>query len=92
MSKPIALELYIVNGAPDSEQALSVMRQVCKRLGEECTFRVIDVHTEPEEALSALILVTPTLIRRHPEPLKRIIGRLRDEEQIISVLGLEASA
>jgi circadian clock protein KaiB len=92
MSKPIVLELYVVNGAPDSEQALFVMKQLCKRLGEACLFRVIDVHTEPEEALSALILVTPTLIRREPGSLKRIIGRLQNEEQIITTLGLEASA
>lgn len=89
MSSPIMLELYIVNGAPDSEQALFVMQQLCKKLGERCRFRIIDVHTQPEEALSALILVTPTLIRRTPEPLKRIIGRLENEQQVIAALGLK---
>lgn len=88
MSIPITLELYVFSGAPDSEKALAVMQQLSQKLGEECHFTIIDVHREPEKALLAGILVTPTLIRRHPEPQKKIIGRLRDEEQIVTTLGL----
>lgn len=92
MNSPIILELYIFNGAPDSQKALDVMKEVCKRLGEKCHFMVIDVHAEPEKALLAGILVTPTLIKRQPAPIKRVIGQLQNERQVSVTLGLEISA
>ena len=61
-------------------------------LGERCVYRVIDVASSAEETLKAGILVTPTLIKRCPEPTKRIIGRLQDPSQVLSMLGIEEVA
>lgn len=89
METVIELELYIMDNAPDSQHALLVLNRLCDKYGGACRIRVIDVREDPEAALSARILVTPTLIRKEPAPIKRVIGRLHDEKQLMLTLEIE---
>ncbi len=53
------------------------------------TLQVIDVATHPDEAEVANITATPTLIQEAPAPVRRVVGNVVSQEQMIQLLGLE---
>ena len=68
--------------------ALNILRHVCNQhLSSRHTNDVVDLMTEPHQAVANQIVATPTLIPRLPEPMERNIGDLSNPERVI--LGLE---
>jgi circadian clock protein KaiB len=89
--KKFRLSLYITGRAPQSQRALDNLRAICKselRGGYE--IEVIDVLEHPTLADDEKILATPTLVKRLPEPVRKIIGDLSNKEKVL--LGLDAAA
>jgi circadian clock protein KaiB len=87
------LRLYVTGKAPNSLRAISKIREVC----EECLegryqLQVIDIYQQPALAEGDHILVAPTLVRKAPGPLRRLIGNLADRERILAGLGLRKVA
>lgn len=83
-----ALRLYIAGQSPKSVTALNNLRRVCdQHLSGRYTIDVIDLMKEPQRAVADQIVAIPTLIRRLPEPVKRILGDLSNLDRV--VLGLE---
>jgi circadian clock protein KaiB len=85
--KQFLLKLYVTGHTPRSEQAISNLRRICSQeMAEECEVVIVDVLENPQEAEDHKIVVTPTLIRESPPPVRRIIGDLSNTEQVLQGL------
>jgi circadian clock protein KaiB len=82
------LTLYVADQTPKSVQAIANLRRLCDlHLAGRHSIEVIDLIRNPERAATDQIVAIPTLIRRLPAPIKRIIGTLSDTEK--TLVGLE---
>lgn len=87
-SNNLLLRLYITGMTPRSEQAIRNLRRImADELSDSYELEIIDVLERPQLAEDERIIATPTLIKRLPPPLRRIIGDLSDTEVV--VLGLD---
>jgi circadian clock protein KaiB len=78
------LKLYVAGQTPRSVAALTNLKRVCEtHLAGRYTIDVIDLIENPRLAAGDQILAVPTLVRRLPEPIKKIIGDLSDEERVL---------
>jgi circadian clock protein KaiB len=86
-----SLRLYIAGKSPKSMIALANLKVLCEtHLAGRCTIEVIDVVEHPEVARADQIVAIPTLIRRLPEPIRKIIGDLSRRQRVLVSLDLEA--
>lgn len=84
------LKLYVTGSSTRAQQAISNLERICEQeLQGKYELEIIDVLEHPELAEDARILATPTLIKRLPLPLRRVIGDLSDKEKVL--LGLEVA-
>lgn len=82
------MTLYVAGQTPKSVAALSNLKKICEtHLPGRYSIEVIDLMVNPARAQSDQIVAIPTLIRRLPEPLKRILGDLSNIERVL--VGLE---
>jgi circadian clock protein KaiB len=82
------LRLYVTGKTPRAEKAIANLRRICDEdLHGRYELQIIDVLQDPQKAEDEKILATPTLIKRLPPPLRRVIGDLSDREKVL--LGLE---
>lgn len=82
------LRLYIAGLTPRSTRAIEAIKKLCEsELKGRYELEVIDVYQNPEIASEAQILAAPTLIKKLPLPLRRIIGDMSDKEKVL--LGLD---
>lgn len=83
------LRLYVAGQTPKSLAAVANLRRICKEhLEGRCSIEVIDLLVTPQLAAGDQIVALPTLVRRLPPPLKRIIGNLSDTERVLVGLDL----
>jgi circadian clock protein KaiB len=84
------LRLYVAGQSPKSLRAFANLKQLCEeRLPGRYEIEVIDLIEQPELARSDDILAIPTLVRRLPVPLRKIIGDLADTERVLLGLRLQ---
>jgi circadian clock protein KaiB len=84
------LRLYVAGTTPRSAAALVNLRQVCEtHLAGRYTIEVIDLLQNPRLAAGDQILAVPTLVRKFPEPIRKIIGDLSNEEKVLVGLDLQ---
>jgi circadian clock protein KaiB len=87
------LRLYVAGQTPKSIMALANLKNICEQhLAGRYRIEVIDLLEYPQLAAGDQILAVPTLVRRLPEPLKRIIGNLSDMERVLVGLDLRPEA
>ncbi|WP_407342807.1 circadian clock KaiB family protein [Pengzhenrongella phosphoraccumulans] len=85
----IELRLYVAGQSPSSVQAIENLRRVCEEyLPGRYTIELIDLVEHPKLARGDEIIAVPTLVRRLPEPIRKIIGDLSDTEQVLVGLQL----
>lgn len=85
------LRLYIAGETSRSLAALTNLQKICdKYLPGQYRVEVVDLLTNPQLAMGDQIVAVPTLVRRLPPPLKRIIGDLSNSEQVLVGLDLRA--
>lgn len=78
------LRLYVAGQTPKSVAAFANLTRICKaHLGDGYSIEVIDLLKNPTLAAGDQILAIPTLVRRLPEPVKKIIGDLSNEERVL---------
>ncbi len=83
------LRLYVAGRTARSAIALQNLERICeKHLRGEYRIEVIDVLKNPALARGDQILALPTLVRKLPEPVKKIIGDLSHEERVLIGLDL----
>ena len=84
------LRLYVAGQTPKSVQALKNLQQICEEhLLGRYEIEVIDLLENPQLASGDQILALPTLVRRLPEPIKKIIGDLSNKERVLVGLDLQ---
>ena len=82
------LKLYITGRTAPSLRAIENLRSICNsELEGSYRIEVVDVLEHPQLAEDEKILATPTLVKRLPEPVRKIIGDLSDREKVL--LGLD---
>jgi circadian clock protein KaiB len=85
------LRLYVAGQTPKSLEAFSNLKEICEtHLKGKYKIEIIDLKENPELAKNDNILAIPTLVRKLPEPVKKIIGTLANEEKVL--VGLEISS
>jgi circadian clock protein KaiB len=95
MSRPrfFKFRLYIAGDAPNSTLAVANLLALCRGyLPERHEIEIIDVLREPKLALANGILMTPTLVKLAPAPVRQIVGTLSQLETLLLALGLETAA
>jgi circadian clock protein KaiB len=81
------LRLYVAGHSPKSVQAIDNLRRVCDEyLPGRYKIELIDLVEHPKLARSDEIIAVPTLVRRQPKPIRKIIGDLSDTEQVLAGL------
>ncbi|HLA53959.1 MAG TPA: circadian clock KaiB family protein [Flavitalea sp.] len=84
------LRLYIAGNTPKSLAALTNLKQYCEtHLAGQYSLEVIDLLLQPELAAGDQILAIPTLVRKVPVPIQKIIGDLSNEEKVLVGLNLK---
>jgi circadian clock protein KaiB len=84
------LRLYVAGQTPKSMTAFANLKRVCEeRMPGKYRIEVIDLVQNPQLARGDQILAIPTLVRRLPEPLRRIIGDLSNSERLLVGLDLQ---
>ena len=78
------LRLYVAGQTPKSLSAVANLKRICEdHLSGRYTIEVVDLLVTPQLAAGDQIVALPTLVRRLPPPLKRIIGNLSDTERVL---------
>ncbi len=90
MSKEIwELRLYIAGQTPKSILALKNITKYCREhLEGKYTIEIVDLMVNPRLAEGDQIFAIPTVVRKFPEPLRKIIGDLSNEEKVLVGLNI----
>jgi len=84
VSKKYELRLYIAGKTLKSVTALENLKKYCEEhLNGEYSIEVIDLLVHPQLAEGDQILAIPTLVKKVPEPVRKIIGDLSNEEKVL---------
>ena len=87
------LRLYVAGHTARSLTAFANLQRICEtHLAGEYYIEVIDLTKTPQLAAGDQILAVPTLVRRLPEPIKKIIGDLSDEGRVLVGLDIQPVA
>jgi circadian clock protein KaiB len=88
-AKEWQLRLYVAGKTQRSEAALANLRRICEEhLAGKYEIEVIDLLERPQLAKGEQIVAIPTLVRKLPEPVRKIIGDLSDRERVLIGLDL----
>jgi circadian clock protein KaiB len=83
------MRLYVAGQSARSLAAIANLRKICDtHMAGRCTIEVIDLMRNPERAKVDQIVAIPTLIRKLPEPVRRIIGDLSATDKVLMSLEL----
>jgi circadian clock protein KaiB len=78
------LRLYVAGQTPKSVTALSNLKKLCEEhLAGKYRIEVVDLLQNPKLARGDQILAIPTLVRRLPSPIRKIIGDLSNSERVL---------
>jgi len=83
------LRLYVAGQTPKSLQAFANLKRICEEhLAGEYHIEIVDLLKNPQLAQGDQILAIPTLVRRLPEPVRKIIGDLSNTDRVLVGLDL----
>ncbi|MBI3946436.1 MAG: circadian clock protein KaiB [Armatimonadetes bacterium] len=84
------LRLYVAGQTPKSLEAFANLKRICEEhLAGKYAIEVVDLLKNPQLAMGDQILAIPTLVRKLPQPLRKIIGDLSNTERVL--VGLDLS-
>jgi len=87
------LRLYVAGQTPKSVAAFDNLKAICEaHLAGRYRIEVIDLLEHPQLAAGDQIIAIPTLVRKLPEPLRKIVGDLRNTERTLVGLNLRPRA
>lgn len=86
----LRLRLYIAGQTPKSVTAIANLRKLCETcVTGKYEIEVVDLLEHPHLARSDQIIAVPTLVRRLPRPMKKIIGDLSNREKVLVGLDIQ---
>lgn len=84
------LTLYVTGMTPRSTQAIRNLKKICDEdLKGHYELEVIDIYQQPELAREAELVAAPTLIKKLPLPLRKLIGDMSNRERVLLGLNIE---
>lgn len=84
------LRLYVASQTAKSLAAIANLKRICEtHLAGQYRIEVIDLTKTPQLAAGDQIIAVPTLVRRLPEPIKKILGDLSNEERVLVGLDVQ---
>lgn len=87
------LRLYIAGNTPTSARAVANLTKLCEaRLQGRYELTVVDLYQTPEEARGEQIVAAPTLVKKLPLPLRRLIGDLSNTNRVLLALDIKPEA
>jgi circadian clock protein KaiB len=85
------LRLYVNGSSARSREAIAALEALCTdHLQGRCDLEVVDLSRNPHLAKSDQIVAMPTLVKRLPQPVRRLIGNLADEQRVLLTLDLRS--
>lgn len=89
-SKKSLLKLYVAGSGPKSKSAIANLKKLCEDyMPGQYEIEVIDLIERPQLAKGDQILAVPTLVRRFPAPIRKIIGDLSNTERLLVGLDIK---
>lgn len=89
-SEAYLLTLYVTGTTPRSTRAIANIKKICEEhLKGRYSLKVIDLYQEPSLAKSEQILAAPTLVKKLPMPVRRIIGDMSSIERVLVSLDIK---
>ena len=81
--------LYITGATPNSTRAVLNIKEICEQyLKGRYELLIMDIYQQPELAKQEQIIAAPTLVKKLPMPVRRLIGDLSDRPRVLEALGL----
>jgi len=78
------LRLYVIGTSPQSVSAINNIKNICEEhLQGRYELEVIDLYQQPQLAKGEQIIASPTLIKKLPLPLRRVIGDMSNAERVL---------
>ena len=92
-SESFVLRLYVAGQTPKCMRAFSNLKRICEEyLTDRYRIEMIDLMENPTLARGDQILAVPTLVRRMPEPVRKIIGDLSNTQRVLAGLDVSIDA
>ena len=83
------LHLYITGATPNSTRAVRNIKDICEQfLKGRYELLIVDVYQQPELAQEMDLIGVPTLIKRRPGLVRRMVGDFSDRERVLKALGV----
>lgn len=83
------LHLYITGATPNSTRAVRNIKDICEQhLRGRYELVIVDIYQQPELAQQEDLIGVPTLIKRRPGLVRRLVGDLSDHERVLKALGI----
>ena len=83
------LRLFVTGMTPRSTEAIARIKAICEEYLEgRYELEVIDIYQQPSVAKGEQIIATPTLIKKLPPPLRRLVGDLADKRRVLIGLNI----
>jgi len=87
------LRLYVTGMTARSTEAVATIKAICEEhLQGRYNLEVIDIYQHPQLAKDEQIIAMPTLVKKLPAPLRRLIGNLSDVDRVLFGLDLRRKA
>ncbi|MEW5744311.1 MAG: circadian clock KaiB family protein [Nitrospirota bacterium] len=84
------LRLYVTGATKRSAKAIENIRRICETyLKDRYELEVVDIYQQPEAAGEEQVIAAPTLVKKLPLPIRKLIGDMSDEDRILIGLGLK---
>jgi circadian clock protein KaiB len=92
-NESFVLRLYIAGQTPKCMRAFANLKRICEQyLADRYQIEMIDLLTDPAMARNDQILAVPTLVRRVPVPVRKIIGDLSNTQRVLAGLDVSVGA
>ena len=86
---PMLLRLFVTGSTRKSARAITNLKRICdEHAAGAYHLEIVDLYQEPGAAAGEQILAAPTLIKKLPPPVRRLIGDLSDEQRVLTGLDL----
>ena len=83
------LRLFVTGTTSRSARAIQNLRTICEdHLQGHYDLEVIDIYQHPEQVKAEQIVVTPTLVKQLPLPVRKLIGDLSDKDRVLAALDI----
>jgi circadian clock protein KaiB len=90
LSEKYVLRLYVSGSTLKSARAVENIKRICEQhLKNRYDLQVFDIYQQPNLARDEQIVAVPTLIKRFPHPVRRLVGDLSNLKKVLFALDLE---